>query len=105
MDLGDDEEIKLMDIRTGEIYSYKKTEHEVCKVATATAQAHTTRTVSQQRVQTKISTHPVPGTAEQRKFLGIQTLSYFRVIRSALKVLPASKVIGIFPKQLHFHRP
>ena len=98
------ESLKVVKFRTGEECSPKDTEHEGCKAGTGAAQAHTTRTVSKQRVQTKLCSHPVPGTDEQRAFLR-HDLKFFRIISAALAALPAEKVIGDYAKAMHYFKP
>lgn len=95
---------KIINLRTFAPYSPKDTEHEGCKGGTGCAQAHTTRTVSEQRTQTKACAHPLPGTKKQRSFLG-NTVLVLGVIGAALGALSESRVIGDFPQQMHYYKP
>ncbi|CAB9523387.1 expressed unknown protein [Seminavis robusta] len=99
-----DEAVHFINLRTGEPYNYKGTEHEGCKGGTGIAQAHTTRTVSRQRVQTKLCTHPVPGSDDQRAFLK-PSEPFFDAILASVDALDENSIVGDYPSQMHYYRP
>ena len=93
----------LIDLRTGDFYTYSHTEHRCCKGYICCARAHSSRTGSEQPDNTSLCCHPVPGYPDELKFLEADN-AFFKLLCHALDAVPRERLLKDYPN-VHYPKP